>query len=108
MKIENLAKAISDKNRIKIINLLIKGPQRVSYISEKLEMEENLTSHHLRVLLNLKYLKSQKKGREVIYSINRSKFVSNVKDMLRNPFFKAIVEEILLNPKKTTKNRINK
>lgn len=108
MKIENLAKAISDKNRIKIINLLIKGPQRVSYISEKLEMEENLTSHHLRVLLNLKYLKSQKKGREVIYSINRSKFVSNVKDMLRNPFFKAIVEEIQLNPKKTTKNRINK
>jgi DNA-binding transcriptional ArsR family regulator len=109
MKVENLAKAISDKNRVRIINYLIKGSQKVSAISDKLEMEENLTSHHLRVLQTLGYLKSQKRGREVIYSINRSKFISNIKDLLRNKFFKEIIEEItdLENSKKSTKSRKN-
>lgn len=109
MKVENLAKAISDKNRVRIVNYLIKGPQKVSAISDKLEMEENLTSHHLRVLHTLGYLKSQKRGREVIYSINRSKFISNIKDLLRNKFFKEIIEEIteLENSKKSTKSRKN-
>jgi DNA-binding transcriptional ArsR family regulator len=109
MKVENLAKAISDKNRVRIINYLIKGPQKVSSISDKLEMEENLTSHHLRVLQNLGYLKSQKRGREVIYSINRAKFLSNIKDLLRNKFFKEMIEEITSTAadKKSTKSRKN-
>ncbi len=95
MKNDNLSKAISDKNRIRIIVLLTKGPMKVTSIASKLELEENLTSHHLRVLHNLKFLKSQKKGREVLYQINRTKFSSTFKDVLRIPLFKEIVKEII-------------
>jgi len=105
MKIEKISKAISDKNRIKILNYLIKGPQKVSVVSEKIDIEENLASHHLRILANLSIIKGNKKGREVFYSINRTKVVSLVKDLLKNPFIKEIVIEIIEENKKTTRSR---
>lgn len=104
MKIEKISKAISDKNRIKILNYLIKGPQKVSLVSEKIDIEENLASHHLRILANLNIIKGNKKGREVYYTINRSKIVSLIRDVLKNSFIKEIVIEIL-SDKKTSKNR---
>lgn len=105
MKIENILKAVSDKNRIRIINYLIKGPQKVSNVSDKLDLEENLTSHHLRILANNKLLKSTKRGREVIYSINEAKFSSIIKDLLKNEFIKQIVIKIINEKKKSSTNR---
>ncbi len=107
MKVEKISKAISDKNRIKILNYLIKGPQNVSTISEKIDIEENLASHHLRILANLNLIKGVKKGREVIYGINRPKFISIVKDLLKNSFILEIVQEVINEKKKSIKNRNN-
>jgi len=106
MKVEKISKAISDKNRIKILNYLIKGQQNVSTVSEKIDVEENLASHHLRILANLKLIKGSKRGREVFYSINRPKFISIIKDLLKNQFILEIVTEVFQEKKKSTKNRI--
>ena len=105
MKVEKISKAISDKNRIKILNYLIKGPQNVSSISEKIDIEENLASHHLRILANLYLIKGTKRGREVIYTINRSKFISIAKDLLKNEFIYLVFLETLNSKKKSTKDR---
>jgi DNA-binding transcriptional ArsR family regulator len=105
MKVEKISKAISDKNRIKILNYLIKGPQNVSSVSEKIDIEENLASHHLRILANLNMIKGTKKGREVIYTINRPKIISLVKDLIKNPFINEIVQEVISEKKKSTKTR---
>ena len=88
---EKFSKAFSDKNRIKIIDYLTLGEKNVSEIADKLNVEENLASHHLRVLAGLGYLKSDKKGREVFYKINDTKFVSLIKDLKKNPAFKDIL-----------------
>ncbi len=91
MNQDKLSKAFSDRNRIKILKFLSEGPQNVSSVAEKLNVEENLASHHLRVLASIGFLKNSKKGREVFYKINDTKFISFIKDLKKNPTFKEIL-----------------
>jgi len=95
MILEKVSKAFSDKNRIKIVNFLSTGQKNVSEIAEKLNVEENLASHHLRVLATLGFLKNDKKGREVFYKINEAKFITLVKDLKKNPIFKDLLVKAL-------------
>lgn len=91
MLAEKVSKALSDKNRIKIIQYLSTGQKNVSEVADKLNVEENLASHHLRVLAALGFLKNDKKGREVFYKINETKFISLMRDLNKNPIFKEIL-----------------
>jgi len=95
MKQERISKAFSDRNRLKILSFLSDGPQNVSSVAEKLSVEENLASHHLRVLASIGFLKNKKKGREVYYNINETKFISLIKDLKKNPTFKEILTKAL-------------
>lgn len=95
MVIEKVSKAFSDKNRIKIVTFLSEGQRNVSEVADKLNVEENLASHHLRVLASLGFLKNDKKGREVYYRINDSKFISLIKDLKKNPTFKDLLVKAL-------------
>jgi ArsR family transcriptional regulator, arsenate/arsenite/antimonite-responsive transcriptional repressor len=90
MNLEKFSKAFSDKNRIKIIDYLTAGQKNVSEIADRLNVEENLASHHLRVLASLGFLKSDKKGREVFYRLNETKFITLIKDLKKNSAFKDI------------------
>ncbi len=90
-----ISKAMSDKNRLKIMEMLSVGQRNVSSVAENLNVEENLASHHLRVLASLGFLKSDKKGREVFYSINKKRLVTLIKDLKKNPIFREILEEAL-------------
>jgi DNA-binding transcriptional ArsR family regulator len=95
VNIEKLSKAFSDKNRIKIMDYLSDGQKNVSEIADRLNVEENLASHHLRVLAALGYLKNDKKGREVYYKLNETKFVTLIKDLNKNPAFREIMLKAL-------------
>lgn len=90
-----LSKAFSDKNRVKILDMLTDGPKNVSSVADKLNVEENLASHHLRVLHSLGLLKNSKKGRQVFYDLNKPKIVTLLKDLKRNEFFREILTEAL-------------
>lgn len=90
-----VSKAFSDKNRLKILDYLSSGQKNVSEVADKLNVEENLASHHLRVLSSLGYLKSDKKGREVFYKINENKLVSLIKELKKNQTFKQILLKAL-------------
>ncbi len=94
---EKVSKAFSDTNRIKIIRFLSGGAQNVSNVADKLNVEENLASHHLRVLSTLGYLKSNKKGREVFYRLNETKFVTLIRDLKKNSAFKEMLLKALEN-----------
>jgi len=93
--LEKLSKALSDKNRLQILEFLSDGQRNVSDVADRLNVEENLASHHLRVLASLGFLKNDKKGREVYYMLNETKIVSLLKDLSRNPKFRSILEESL-------------
>ena len=95
MKLEKLSKALSDKNRLQILEFLSDGQRNVSDVADRLNVEENLASHHLRVLASLGFLKNDKKGREVYYMLNETKIVALLRDLRRNPKFKSILQESL-------------
>jgi DNA-binding transcriptional ArsR family regulator len=90
-----VSKALSDKNRVKILQMLGDTSRNVSDVAERLNVEENLASHHLRVLSALGFLKSKKKGREVYYDINKARMVSLLKTLSRNEAFREILQEAL-------------
>jgi len=91
MVVSKVSKAFSDDNRIKILKFLSDGERNVTQIADKLDVEENLASHHLRVLAALGFLKNDKKGREVFYRINETRFIALIKDLKRSRVFKDIL-----------------
>lgn len=90
----NISKALSDTNRLHILDYLSRGDKNVSEVAEELNVEENLASHHLRVLAKIGFLKNDKKGRQVFYRINKDKMVELLRELSKNPTFKEIFEEV--------------
>jgi len=62
---------LSDKTRIKIINLLLKKDKlSVLEIVEKFNLTQPTITHHLKYLEKAGVLKSLKKGRKVYYFVS--------------------------------------
>ena len=62
---------IGDPTRAKIIEILsVKSPQTVSSIAEHFKLRQPTIPHHLSVLKDHGFVKQQKKGLEVYYSLN--------------------------------------
>ncbi|MBU1133088.1 MAG: metalloregulator ArsR/SmtB family transcription factor [Patescibacteria group bacterium] len=95
MKLEKVSKALSDQNRLKILQFLTDGQRNVSQVADRLNVEENLASHHLRVLAALGFLRNDKRGREVYYRLNETRLVSLLRDLRKNPKFKEILVQSL-------------
>ncbi len=95
VNILKVSKAMSDKNRLKILEMLSSGETNVSTVADNLNVEENLASHHLRVLASIGFLSNQKRGREVFYSLNKTKLTRLFKDLSKNKAFKEILQEAL-------------
>lgn len=85
-------KIINEPNRLKILCLLRQGEQCVCNIWQMLEMPQNLTSHHLKVLKDFGLIESRQEGRNIIYSSNQKmmlKYVSFLNDFLISNVAKA-------------------
>ena len=61
---------IAENNRLRILHAVSKKELCVSEISKKLQLPQNLTSHHLDVLYTAKLLHRREEGRKVYYSIH--------------------------------------
>lgn len=69
-------KIIADANRLKMLCILLNCDQCVSDIWKYLNIPQNLTSHHLKVLKDFGLIESRKEGQNVFYSINMENFTS--------------------------------
>lgn len=74
--------AISDQNRLRILKLLSKKELPVYKICEKLNLAQNLVSHHLGVLSDNKLVYFRKDGNNVYYRLNR-KAVFDLSQLLK-------------------------
>jgi DNA-binding transcriptional ArsR family regulator len=66
-------KTLSDPNRLKIICFLRGSEACVNDIERELGISQQLTSHHLRVLLNANFLTMRKDGTRSLYSVDRDR-----------------------------------
>lgn len=62
-------RALGDPTRLRIIDVLMNGRRSVGEISEAVQMETVLVSHHLGVLHHAGILDRHKQGRFVFYSM---------------------------------------
>ena len=76
-------KIISEENRLKILCLLREEEKCVCDIWQYLDLAQNLTSHHLKVLKNFGLVSSRQEGLKVIYSINK-KVIKRFSELLNN------------------------
>jgi ArsR family transcriptional regulator len=65
-----ILKSIAHPSRLAIIDILSKQPwQAVSEISDKLDMEQSLTSHHLNIMKMKGVLESKRDGKSIKYKL---------------------------------------
>jgi DNA-binding transcriptional ArsR family regulator len=69
-EIARMGKGIGNENRYRILEVLMKGPQTVGSIVEKVGMPQPTVSQNLRVLKEADLVLDERKGQEVHYSIN--------------------------------------
>ena len=63
-------KVLGDPTRVRIISALCGGEMCVTDLAEALEMSQSAVSHQLRVLRNLRLVRSRKEGRHVYYALD--------------------------------------
>lgn len=66
-----MLKALAVRNRLKIIELLSDKPLCVCEIEKSLDLSQNLVSHHLSVLKEVKIVENCKCGKNNYYSLNK-------------------------------------
>ena len=83
-----LLKAISDKNRLRILSVLLVHEELCAcQITEFLKVAGATASRHLSRMVNSGVLQNRKQGRWVYFRLNRD-------DASLNPFFKWINREV--------------
>ena len=68
-----LFKALSDPNRLLIINYLLDSERCACKILEQLQITQSTLSYHMKILCESKIVSSQKEGKWMHYSLNKSK-----------------------------------
>jgi DNA-binding transcriptional ArsR family regulator len=69
-------KDLCHENRLRIIELLLKIPElHVTELQEKLQLDQALVSHHLKILLRSKLVQIRRDGKFSYYRINQQKML---------------------------------
>ncbi len=74
-------KALSDPNRLIIIDFLKNGERCACKILEQLKITQPTLSHHMSILSNADIIHSRKEGKWIHYSLNYEKF-NELKELL--------------------------
>jgi len=69
-RVSNLFRALGDRNRVLILYLLSKENLCVCDLANLIGLSESATSHHLRILRNLRLVRFQKEGKLVRYQLD--------------------------------------
>lgn len=79
-------KALSDKNRLRIVKMLEQKSMCVCEITEILQLANSTVSKHLSILKNADLIVSQKEGRWINYKINPegNKYVNALEDIMKD------------------------
>ncbi len=66
-------KALSDENRIKILQMLSNGELCACDIQDQFQLTQPTISHHMKVLMQSGLVESEKRGKWMFYFISKEK-----------------------------------
>ena len=67
-------KAMSDENRLRILDYLKEKEHNASELLEKMDFGQSTLSHHMSLLLDAGVVESRKQGKWTIYRLNSSAY----------------------------------
>lgn len=67
----DLFKLLSDRTRLRILNLLTQGERNVSSLCEELKLPQPTVSHHLGLLRMRNIIVNRRSGKQVFYGLDR-------------------------------------
>ena len=77
---------IGDPSRLKILYILSHTEENVRNISAAFDMSPPAVSHHLRLLKSMKIIKSERRGKEVYYTLGTSELARTINRMVDQVF----------------------
>ncbi|MBM7558984.1 metalloregulator ArsR/SmtB family transcription factor [Marinitoga litoralis] len=95
--IEELMKILSDKTRLRIINVLSEKPRCVCELTEILDLPQSTVSRHLSKMKLIKLLFTEKDGVFIKYKLNNEflekySFLNYLLDDLKNEFKEDLIK----------------
>lgn len=69
-EMEKFGKGIGSVPRYRIVEALFSGPKTVSELARKTKLSQPLVSQHLRVLKETGLVQDERRGQEVLYTLN--------------------------------------
>ena len=74
-------KALSDQNRLSIVSALMGGRMNVNQIATVTGASTSLTSHNLKTLKECNLVKSERDGKEILYSLSDRNAINYILDI---------------------------
>jgi ArsR family transcriptional regulator len=78
------AKALADETRQKIMALCCCQWVSVNELVDRLDVAQPTVSHHLKILKNAGLVKSERKGKQVMYTINQERLAQGCCQVAEN------------------------
>jgi ArsR family transcriptional regulator len=73
-KMQDVFRALSDPQRRKILDLLKTGSKTAGELSEQFDISMASLSHHYNVLKTADLIRSERRGQQIVYSVNSTVF----------------------------------
>ncbi len=74
MRTQEVFKAISDPSRRKVLKLLQGGSQSAGELAEAFNITKGSLSHHFNVLKAADLVRCERRGQQIVYSLNTTVF----------------------------------
>ena len=74
MRTQEVFKAISDPSRRRVLQLLQSGSKTAGELAEAFDMTKGSMSHHFNVLKAADLVRSERRGQQIVYSLNTTVF----------------------------------
>lgn len=69
-RLAELFRTLGDPTRLRLIALLLEGETNVSALAARLGISESAVSHQLRILRQMRLVRTRKEGRRVFYALD--------------------------------------
>ncbi|MCE9643479.1 MAG: metalloregulator ArsR/SmtB family transcription factor [Candidatus Andersenbacteria bacterium] len=80
-QIETFGKGIGNATRYKIVEALADGPKSVTELAKIVEVSQPVMSQHLKTLKSSNLVTDQRRGQEVIYTVNSKYLLELIKNL---------------------------
>ncbi len=72
MSAQQVFKAISDPSRRKILKILRDGSKTAGELADEFEITKGSLSHHFNILKSAGLVRCERRGQQIVYSLNMS------------------------------------